>query len=436
MANLLRQTFIKYIGLNMLGMMGISLYILADTFFIARALGSTGLAALNLALPVFNIVQSFGLMIGVGGAIYFLLHRHDEKGKNVFSQVVYLGGVFSLLFFLIGIFFSEPLTYALGADGETFSDTYTYLRMILLFSPFFIFNHIFQTFVRNDNAPQLAMIAMLSSSLSNTVLDYIFMFPLKMGMFGAVFATCLAPFFSMLVLSLHLYQKNNSFHLKKVRLQAHAAKRILSLGTSSFILEFATGITLFTFNIIILGISGNTGLAAYGIIANIAVVINAFFIGLGQGAQPIASRLITKKDKTGLKKILKYMFVTGLLISTLSYAILLLFSHPVVAAFNRDADPELAFLAVQGLRIYIVGYFFASINMASSAFLSAIDKPYQGITIAVLRSFILLVPIVIVLSKAFGMVGVWSSFVVTEGLVTFITLYFLKRTFSQFNRIS
>ena len=195
------REFLRYVSLNVLGMLGLSCYILADTFFVARGLGSRGLAALNLAIPVYSFIHGCGLMLGMGGATRYTILRHQGRGEDgdaAFTHTLGLGLALAAALLALGIAASGPIARWLGADGEVFAMSRTYLQVLLLFSPAFLLNDVLLCFVRNDGAPQLSMLAMVAGSLSNVALDYIFIFPLDMGIFGAVLATGLAPVISLL----------------------------------------------------------------------------------------------------------------------------------------------------------------------------------------------------------------------------------------------
>ena len=253
--------FIRYASLNVLGMFGISLYILADTFFIANGVG----ADLTLAVPAYNFLHGCALMLGLGGATRYTVSKSQGKtahANKIFTHTILLAALFSTFFFCVGLIFAAPLAKILGANAEVFDITYTYLRIILLFAPAFIFNEVFLAFVRNDGAPQLSMLAMLMGSFSNILLDYIFIFPCKMGIFGAVLATGFAPLISILILSTFFFQKKNHFHLEKCRISPGLIRHICSDGLPSLITELSSGIVIIIFNMIILNLQGNTGVAA------------------------------------------------------------------------------------------------------------------------------------------------------------------------------
>ena len=203
-AETLLKEFFRYVILNICGMIGLSCYILADTFFISNGLGANGLAALNLAIPVYSFIHGSGLMLGMGGATKYSICRGQKeykKAEQCFSNTMSIMAVLAVIFMLTGMFFSEKLTILLGADRYVFTMTKTYLQVILLFAPAFMANDMLICFVRNDGNPKLSMTGMLTGSFSNIILDYMFIYPLNMGIFGAVLATGLAPVISLFILT-------------------------------------------------------------------------------------------------------------------------------------------------------------------------------------------------------------------------------------------
>lgn len=132
--NCLKQ-YGKYTFLNVLGMIGLSCYILADTYFVALGLGSSGLAALNLAIPVYSLIHGTGMMLGMGGATRYSMAKsqgHAEKGNQIFSNVIFMAAGFSVLFIILGLFASSGITRFLGGTEETFEMCRTYLRVLLI----------------------------------------------------------------------------------------------------------------------------------------------------------------------------------------------------------------------------------------------------------------------------------------------------------------
>ena len=419
------KDFTKYVSLNVFGMICLSCYIIADTFFISKALGATGLAALNLSISVFTVLYGFGLMVGIGGATrYAVLKSQGEhdKADSIFTHSVFTGSFFAVIFIFIGLFFSTPLAKVLGADSATLPLTEVYIRTILYFAPLFFLNSIFIAFVRNDNNPKLAMAGMITGSFSNIALDYIFLFPLDMGMFGAALATGLAMVLSICVLSLHFLMKKNQFSLCKCKIQIKRVRNLLFLGSSAFIGEMSFAVSLITFNLVILSIAGNIGVAAYGVVANVALIAISIFTGVAQGIQPLVSKGYGCGDDFLIKNVMKYAIILVLSLSFVMYGITFFFSEAIASIFNSEADVTLASLANNGLRIFFIGFFFSGINTITAAFFSAITDAKKGLIISTLRSCVIIIPMVIVLSIVLQMNGVWLSFVFTEFIVCVISV--------------
>lgn len=417
--------FLKYASFSVLGMLGLSCYILADTYFISKGLGANGLAALNLAIPVYSFIHGSGLMLGMGGAIKYTIYQSNNKVKKanlIFTNTIFLAGIISLIFLLLGIFGSKQITTLLNANKEIFLMTNTYLRVILLFAPAFIINEVLLCYVRNDGNPNLAMKAMIGGSLSNILLDYFFIFSLGLGIFGAVLATGLAPVISMMILSWHWIRRNNQFHLIRTKISYKNFISIIILGFPTLISEISSGIVIIVFNLIIFKLEGNIGVAAYGVIANISLVVIAIFTGISQGMQPLISQSYGYKDLKAVKRLRNYGLITVLILSGLIYLIIFYQAEPIVKIFNSKDNLQLQIIAVEGLKIYFTAIFWASINIIIATYFTAIQKPIPAHLISLLRGLILIIPLAWLLSSCWGLTGVWLTFLITEFIVVLISI--------------
>lgn len=421
--------FCKYTSLNVLGMIGLSCYILADTFFVANGTGSNGLAALNIAIPAFSLIQGTGLMLGIGGATKYSIAKNQglkEESNKAFTHSLYLGAIFAAAYMLMGIFLSSPISALLGANNDTFEMCKNYLQILMIFAPAFIANNIILAFVRNDGAPQLSMAAMISGSIFNIVFDYIFIYPMGMGIFGAALATGFSPAISLLILSIFFIKKHNNFKPIKCQFSLKFSLRIMSVGIPSLVTEISSGIVVFVFNIIMLQLLGNIGVAAYGIIANISIVVISIFTGVSQGIQPLISRYYGLNDKKTIKITLKYALITSIIIAIVVYGCLLLFSNPIVSAFNSENNSSLQVAAINGLKIYFTGIFFAGLNIILATYFAATDKAKPAGTISILRGFIVILPLAILLANLFGINGLWISFPLAEFIVSIVSFIILS----------
>lgn len=428
------RDFFHYTILSVLGTVGVSCYILADTFFVSKGLGTNGLTALNLAIPVYNFIHGTGLMLGMGGATRFSVcksQKRTDEVNRVYTNTIYLALIFSVVFVLLGFFFSSQMAILLGADVSVLEMTNTYLRWLLLFAPAFILNDVLLCFVRNDGSPQLSMIAMLIGSFSNIILDYIFIFSMEMGIFGAIFATGLSPVISIVMMLPHWGRKKNTFHFVKTKIRKYIIKQDLSLGFPSLIAQLSSGIVMITFNAIILKLAGNTGVAAYGVVANISLVIVAIYTGIAQGIQPLVSTFYGVGNNRQARTILKYALVTILSVSVIVYLLIFIFAEPITAIFNSENNVELQQISVMGLKLYFISIPFVGYNIILSTFFTSIEKVLPAHILSILRGLVLIIPMAFLLSALWKMTGVWLTYPITEFLIALLGFVIYKHKNKQ-----
>ena len=430
------REFLKYASLNVMGMIGLSCYILADTFFVSKGLGTNGLAALNLAIPIYSFIHGCGLMIGMGGGIKYAIQksRNDNEGADrAFTGSVCLTVAFAVFFVLIGILFSGDIVSLFGAAGSVFEMSKTYLQVILLFSPAFLMNNLLLCFVRNDGAPQLAMAAMLGGSLSNVVLDWVFIFPCQMGIFGAVFATGLAPVISMVILSPHFIFRKNKFHFINKIPRIDLLAGILSSGVPSLVTEVSSGVVMIVFPAIILNLSGNVGVAAYGVIANLSLVVVAVYTGIAQGIQPIISKNYGIRNIGNVNSVMRYAVAAMLIFSAVIYTVVFFGASQITSVFNSEHNNMLQIIASEGLKLYFIACPFAGFNIIVSIYFTSTERPRPAHLISLLRGFIIIIPMAFLLSFFGKLFGVWCAFPVTECLVALTGLILFMKMNASLN---
>ena len=413
------REYARYTALSVVGMLALSCYILADTFFVSKSLGTEGLAALNIAIPVYNFIHGTGLMLGMGGATRFSICRSrgaHREADETFTNTRSVAAGFSDRFAALGLFFSGELAALLGADEEIFAMSRTYMQVLLLFSPAFILNDIFVCYVRNDGNPQLSMAATAGGSFSNIVLDYVFMFPLGMGIFGAVLATGLAPVIGIAIMSPHWLKASKGFHAVRTGLSAAHVRNNLALGFPSLLAQLSSGIVIIVFNAIILRLTGNTGVAAYGVVANLSLVIAAVYTGIAQGIQPLVSREYGKGNKKAQRSFLTWALYSMAVLSVLLYAGIFLEADPIARIFNSENDLRLQEIAVPGLKLYFTAILFMGYNVILSTYFTSVEKVIPAHVVSLLRGLLLIVPAAFVMAGLWGMTGVWLAFPVTEGI--------------------
>ncbi len=424
---MIKKKLNKYILTNVLGMVSTSLYILADTIFISAKEGTNGITALNLVLPIYGMINAIGSMIGIGSAInYSIIRCVDKENANLyFANSINSILLISLIFVALGVFLPKQLLTMLGADEIILATGSTYTKIVLCFAPFFMLNYTMTAFVRNDNAPGIAMAATIVSGIFNIVFDYVFMFPLQMGMAGAALATGLSPVVSMLICLFHYLSSKNNIAFVMVLPSIKKLLAACKLGVVSFVGEISNAVTTLVFNFILLKLIGNKAVAAYGIIANIALIGTSLFNGVSQGLQPLASISHGTQNIKEKKVILLQSLKISIIIAILLILTIMLLSKNLVGIFNSKQSAELERYAGEGMRLYFLGFLFVSVNIVMAGFYSATGKAVQSSVIAICRGIIFISIFAMLFSYLFGIVGLWLSFLASE-TATFILIIILN----------
>ena len=426
--NLTKQ-FFKYVSQNIFGLLGTSCYILADTYFIAQAAGTDGVTLLNLCLPIYNLIFAFGSMIGLGAATRYAILRAqgDARAQRYFSNAIFSVCILAVPFMLVGIFRPDGLLRLMGGDADIVALGMNYARIFLMFTPFFMCNYVVASFVRNDGDPSLAMVATLSGSLFNVVFDYIFIFPMGLGLPGAALATAISPILSIAVCSAHFIKKSNTITFVRKAPSVRLLAQSCQLGISGFVGELSSGVTTTVFNFLLLCLAGNVAVAAYGVVANFALVATAIFNGVAQGAQPLVSQCYGKNEMAGARKLLLLGCGTALGLAALLYGVVFGYTDALTALFNSENSALMAAFAHSGMRIYFVGYFFAGCNIVAAGYLGAVNRPAEASITSLCRGMVAIVVCSLVLSALFGMNGVWAAFPVSEAITLALTVFLLKQ---------
>ncbi|KRL97032.1 MATE family efflux transporter [Liquorilactobacillus satsumensis] len=432
MQNLGRE-FYSYVRKNILASLGLSLYVIADTIFISLAAGPLGLAALNIVLPIFNLFNSMGLLLGIGGATIFSINNSLSQKTNtaLYGQLLTLGFFLGIFFASMANLLTEPLLTLLGANQQTIGLASAYLRIVSLGAAFFILNYISVNFIRNDGNPRLTMLATLTETFFVLVIDYLFIFIFKWGMVGAAWATLFAPLASLVVLTQHRHFTGRKLQL---RLQLPRFKNVLAvtrLGLPSFLTEMSTGVSIFVYNVVLLKSGGNLAIAAYGVVANLALIVLALFNGISFGMQPLLAREYGKNNWKNVRYILKLGLCTSLLIAFLSFGILLLFKYPIIGIFSRGTQTLMVHYAAVGIPLYFLSIFFSGININIMMFLISINQPRFSFFMSLMRGYVILLPSIVILGHFWQMEGIWLSVTVTEFIITIFGLFFTRNIFRQ-----
>lgn len=421
------KEFLRYVMQNIAAMIGVSVYILADTFFVSAASGADGITVLNLVLPIYGLIFAIGSMIGVGSATRYALGKAsgNQEVQSYFLHAVFWDWVASIPFILLGIFWPDQVLKIMGGDAQIVNLGIPYVRIVLIAAPLFMMNFIFTAFARNDQAPTTAMFASLAGSMFNIVFDYVLMFPVGMGIAGAALATALSPVVTMSVCSSHYLGKKNTVGFQWKR---PSFRRILSccgLGIPGFVGEISSAVTTTVFNMLLLGIAGNIAVAAYGIVANLSLVAMSIFNGIAQGTQPLISRSYGHGETKQVRQLLQWGLCVVLIAELLLVGFTWGFTDEFVQIFNQEGNQELRLYAYDAMRYYFLGFLAAGMNIMMIAYYSAIDQAKPAFTASLLRGAAAIVGCAVIMAKLWGINGVWLSFLASE-IITLLVIQWMR----------
>ncbi len=421
------EIFRKYAVPQMIGLVVNSAYFIVDGIFIGNRLGRDAMAAAAVSVPLLEILIAISLAVSSGAGVIIssgLGRKQFAHARRTFTRASALMLAIGVLITVLGNVFIHQLAELLGSTPDIHSQAVKYMWYIVTFSPFLLFSFLLSSFLRNDNQPKLAMFALTFGSISNIVLDYVFMYPLNMGIAGAALATALGPIFSVIIMLPHFLKKKGYLYLVPYRVETPRTFTILKLGFPAFIMEFSIGLITFLYNTAVIRNGyGEIGLAAYLIIGYIMLLYLTVFLGLAQGLQPIFSYYCGTGEQEQGRKLLIYSIKLFALIGVVCYVVILIGGKSFIGFFTPQ-DPELASFTLAKTRVYFTGFVFAGLNILLITYWQAVQRTSRSLLISLMRSTLAPLPLLIILPVIFGRESIWTCHSLGE-LVTFGTALLL-----------
>lgn len=422
-----KQVFMRYLVPSVFATMVTSIYVLADTIIVGKGIGTIAVAALNIVLPLYNIFFGLGLLFGVGGSVLMSILRGegDEKGSNAYfsTSLVAMCVVLalSLAFFTA---FMEKIALVFGGTPETMPYIMDYMPYIVWGMGLFFFSSYLQTFIRNDGAPRLAMYAVVSGGVANIILDYVFVYNFNMGMAGAAIATVMGSGLTVVILLTHFFTKKNNLHFSLKGVRPSFIKNIILNGFASFLIEVASGVTIFVFNIQLLKYAGNTGVSVYSIISNTAIVVVCLCKGINQAAQP----LLSTNYGAGLYERTDKIRSLAVKVSIIICAVPVIMGLVVPDFFTYifiNPDSAILSMSAPAIRIYFVGFMMLGINMVFICYFQAILKNGYSMIICLMRGLILVVAFAYIFPLFMDVTGIWLAVPAAETITMLFGIYLI-----------
>lgn len=433
----LKHDFIRFVSATMASLMVFSLYSMVDGLFVSLGVNEYAMSAVNLAIPFTNALFSIAILFAVGSSTLIaiaLAQQKREEADRIFSQnlvtLLVIGIIITVLTFLL----LEPFALLLGADEITLDYVKAYLSGLAPFSVCFLISYNLEILIKTDGYPRYALFTVIGGCLTNCALDYIAIFHLDMGVFGAAVATGFSQFVTCLSYLIHFFSRKCTFRLRKFHLSPHLYARILPIGLADGVTELCTGLMIFLFNRTVLRCIGTDGVVTYTVIAYMNTLVIQLMIGVSQGSQPLVSYHYGKGEHNACKLLLRYGLVTVGILAPLIFTLLYFFAPQIVRAYLSRASEELVLNSVRAFRHYSISYLLVGFNVVIGGFLTAIEWPLPAISISIGRGLVLQSIVLFLLASFSGGDILWYTPVFSEALCLIVSLHFLHSKVSSHNR--
>lgn len=426
----IKDIYFKYLFAAFGSAMIVSIYSIVDMAVVGQYQGPSGTASLAVVAPIWNIIYSLGLLMGIGGSVIFSTIRGDVNAKGnaneYFTSAVIGAILLSVLTWIVIVLFEREILLFFGADTTLLEYAQKYMIPIKFVLPLFLFNQMLAAFLRNDNNPMLATGGILAGGIFNIFGDIVFVFTFDMGIFGAGLATALGSVISFLVLLLHFRSRKNTLAFIKPTQIANKLKNIVITGFSTFFIDIAMGILTILFNRQIMLYLGANALSVYGVIINISTLVQCCAYSVGQAAQPIISTNYGAQNGERIKLTLKYALYTTLFFSILWTSLSLLCPNLYVKIFMNPTD-EILSIAPAIICTYSISFLLLPFNVFSTYYFQAIIKPKAAFIVSILRGIILSGVLIILLPKFFNADSIWLTMPITELIVALVAVVYMYR---------
>ena len=394
-----------------------SLYIVVDGYFVANFAGKTEFAAVNLIMPVLNIMGTIGYMFGVGGSalIAKTLGEGDrERANRLFSLIVLFSSGLAVLMLVPGFIFMPQIAALLGADGELLENSVLYGRIFILALPAWIWVYEFQLFFVTAEKPRLGLAVTVCAGLCNVALDALFIIGFQWGLAGAAAASALTQLVGGVFPIVYFSRRNNSLlKLVKPVWDGRAVVKCCTNGSSEFMAEAAGSLVGIIYNVQLLKYAGEDGVVIYGLLMYVSLIFSAIFVGYSNGIGPVISYHYGAQNHGELKNLRRRSLAIIALTSAAMFVLSEALAHPFSVLFLQSSSKLLPD-AVYAFRIFSAAYLFTGMAVFSSAFFTALNNGQVSALISFLRTFVFELGAVLLLPMLLSVDGIWVSTVFAE----------------------
>lgn len=424
------SVFFQYSIPSVLGMLAISSANIVDGFFVGNYVGDFGLAAINITLPIFSLLFGFALMLAIGSSVVSgkLIGEGDIKNASIiFTKTIVSITIFSFIACTVLFLNIETILYLFGADENLTKIAIEYLSVMLVFIPFLMIGIVLDYFVRIDNRPNLAFVALLTSAVINFILDWFLIVYLQKGIFGAALATGISQLALLVILLPHFFSKKATLRfVKPLGSYAEIIKACYN-GASEFVNEISIGIMTLIFNYVMIKNFSVEGVAAFTVIEYLLFIGVMISIGISDSLQPIISKNFGAKEHGRIEEFLKLAFISTSVVGVAMIALIIFIPDTLANLFLEDTNQKTKQLVLNFAAFIWIIFLFDGINLVISSYLTAIHKPLASMIIALSRSFIFPVFFIFTLPFLFATQGIFLAIPMAEAITFVIALILFKK---------
>lgn len=413
-----------------------SIYGVVDGVFVSNCVGSDAFAAVNLIMPIIMILGSVGFMIGTGGSAIVsktLGEGKKEKANEYFSMLVYLCVVSGVILSVIGIIFTGPIAVLLGAKGSIAKDCATYGRTVFFMLTGLFLQNAFQSFLVVAEKPKLGLFVTVLAGFTNMFLDFLFVYVLRFGVFGAALATGISQFVGSVIPIIYFAGgKNNVLKLTKFRFNKDIIIKTCINGSSEMVTNMSMSLVNILYNMQLMKYIGTNGVVAYGIIMYVGFIFVGTYMGYAVGSAPVISYHYGAGNKDELKNLFKRS-LTIIIVSSVVMTLIAEIIAGYLAGIFVSYDNNLLELTTEAIRIYAVSYLISGINIFASSFFTALNNGVVSAVISFMRMFVFQIVMILLLPVVLGISGIWTAVIAAEVLSVVISVMFLVKNRKKYS---
>lgn len=426
--HLSRGQLLAYAFPAMLMMLFTSIYGIVDGLFISNFAGKTAFAAVNLIMPFISILATLGYMMGSGGNALISKTRgqgNDALANEYFSLIVYFTLAAGVVIAVLGAAFMEPVARALGASDDMLGYCVLYGRICMVSLPAYLLQYAFQTFTATAGKPKLGLAVTVIAGVANMVLDFLFVAVMGWGVAGAAVATAVSEYLGGFIPLVYFARPNGSFlRLGKPHKGLRTLGGVCVNGSSEMMTSVAMSVVGIVYNLQLMRLLGEDGVAAYGAIMYVAWFFGALISGYCMGTAPIMSFQHGAENDAEKRSIMRNS-IAIVLVGGIGAAVLVQVIAQPVAALFTSYDAQLEALTVHGMRLYCLAFALMGFSMYGSSLFTALGNGPVSAAIAFLRTLVFEIGSVILLPMLIGSDGIWLSVGVAEVFSVCLTAAFI-----------